>query len=192
MEQYLLTMSNYGYNSFSAQALLTLNRTLWLNGIIDEQQSLHLVSALLYLDSLDCAEITLLIHSMGGSVQEGLTIYDTIRTLKSPVKTVAIGYVASMASVLLSAGTPGKRFAMPSSTIMIHEPLVSEISYTNVSQVIELGESLKQIKEQINGILAQTTGKDINVINKDTKQNKYFTAEEAIRYGLVDGIWNNF
>lgn len=192
MEQYLLTMSNYGYNSFSAQALLTLNRTLWLNGIIDEQQSLHLVSALLYLDSLDCAEITLLIHSMGGSVQEGLTIYDTIRTLKSPVKTVAIGYVASMASVLLSAGTPGKRFAMPSSTIMIHEPLVSEISYTNVSQVIELGESLKQIKEQINGILAQTTGKDINVINKDTKQNKYFTAEEAIQYGLVDGIWYNF
>ena len=192
MEQHLLTMSNCGYNSFSAPTLLSLERTLWLNGIIDEQQSFQLISALLYLDSLDCTEITLLIHSTGGSVQEGLTIYDTIHTLKSPVKTVAVGYVASMASVILSAGTPGRRFAMPSSTIMIHEPLVSEISYTNVSQVIELGESLKQIKEQINSILAQTTKKDIQIINNDTRQNKYFTAEEAIQYGLIDGLWDNF
>lgn len=172
MEQYLLTMSSHGYNSFSAPTLLSLERTLWMNGPIDEQQSFQLISALLYLDSLDCTEITLLIHSAGGSVQEGLTIYDTIRTLKSPVKTVAVGYVASMASVILSAGTPGRRFAMPSSTIMIHEPLVSEISYTNVSQVIELGESLKQTKEQINSILAQTTKKDIQIINNDTRQNK--------------------
>lgn len=191
MEQYLLTMSSHGYNSFSAPTLLSLERTLWMNGPIDEQQSFQLVSALLYLDSLDCTEITLLIHSAGGSVQEGLTIYDTIRTLKSPVKTVAVGYVASMASVILSAGTPGRRFALPSSTIMIHEPLVSEISYTNVSQVIELGESLKQTKEQINSILAQTTKKDIQIINNDTRQNKYFTAEEAIQYGLIDGLWNN-
>lgn len=191
MEQNLLTMSNRGYNCFSAPTLLSLERTLWMNGPIDEQQSFQLISALLYLDSLDCTEITLLIHSTGGSVQEGLTIYDTIRTLKSPVKTVAVGCAASMASVILSAGTPGRRFAMPSSTIMIHEPLVSEISYTNVSQVIELGESLKQVKEQINSILAQTTRKDIQIINKDTRQNKYFTAEEAVRYGLIDGIWNN-
>lgn len=191
MEQYLLTMSSHGYNSFSAPTLLSLERTLWMNGPIDEQQSFQLVSALLYLDSLDCTEITLLIHSAGGSVQEGLTIYDTIRTLKSPVKTVAVGYVASMASVILSAGTPGRRFALPSSTIMIHEPLVSEISYTNVSQVIELGESLKQTKEQINSILAQTTKKDIQIINNDTRQNKYFTAEEAIQYGLIDGLWDN-
>lgn len=191
MEQYLLTMSSHGYNSFSAPTLLSLERTLWMNGPIDEQQSFQLISALLYLDSLDCTEITLLIHSAGGSVQEGLTIYDTIRTLKSPVKTVAVGYVASMASVILSAGTPGRRFAMPSSTIMIHEPLVSEISYTNVSQVIELGESLKQTKEQINSILAQTTKKDIQIINNDTRQNKYFTAEEAIQYGLIDGLWDN-
>lgn len=191
MEQYLLTMSSHGYNSFSAPTLLSLERTLWMNGPIDEQQSFQLISALLYLDSLDCTEITLLIHSTGGSVQEGLTIYDTIRTLKSPVKTVAVGYVASMASVILSAGTPGRRFALPSSTIMIHEPLVSEISYTNVSQVIELGESLKQTKEQINSILAQTTKKDIQIINNDTRQNKYFTAEEAIQYGLIDGLWDN-
>ncbi|MDE7251419.1 MAG: ATP-dependent Clp protease proteolytic subunit [Acetatifactor sp.] len=191
MEQYLLTMSSHGYNSFSAPTLLSLERTLWMNGPIDEQQSFQLISALLYLDSLDCTEITLLIHSAGGSVQEGLTIYDTIRTLKSPVKTVAVGYVASMASVILSAGTPGRRFAMPSSTIMIHEPLVSEISYTNVSQIIELGESLKQTKEQINSILAQTTKKDIQIINNDTRQNKYFTAEEAIQYGLIDGLWDN-
>ena len=191
MEQYLLTMSNRGYDSFSAPTLLTLERTLWLNGAIDEQQSVQLISALLYLDSLDCAEITLLIHSAGGSVQEGLTIYDTIRALKSPVRTVAVGCAASMASVILSAGTPGRRFAMPSSTIMIHEPLVSEISYTNVSQVIELGENMRQIKEQINGILAQTTKKDIETINQDTRQNKYFTAEEAVRYGLIDGVWGN-
>lgn len=74
---------------------------------------------------------------------------------------------------------------------MIHEPLVSEISYTNVSQVIELGESLKQTKEQINSILEQTTKKDIQIINKDTRQNKYFTAGEAIQYGLIDGLWDN-
>lgn len=184
----ILLPTHLGYESHDCEDLLTLKRTIWLRGAIDEKASEEIVTMLLRFEGESHEEITLLIHSGGGIIEEGLLIYDVMKMLHSPIRTVAMGYIASMASILFAAGTKGRRMVLPNSRIMIHEPLIVGNQIASVSQVVGIGEQMERTKNQINQILADCTGKPLREINKDTKFDKCFTAEAAVKYGLADGI----
>lgn len=184
----ILLPTHLGYEAHDSEDLLTLKRTIWLRGAIDEKVSEEIVTMLLRFEGESHEEITLLIHSGGGKIDEGLLIYDVMRMLHSPVRTVAMGYIASMASILFAAGTKGRRMVLPNSKIMIHEPLIMGNQIASVSQVVEIGEQMERTKNQINQILADCTGRPLREINKDTKVDKCFSAEAAVQYGLADEI----
>jgi len=180
-----------GYECLEASDILSINRGIWVDGGIDEKMVVRIVSALLHFDKESDEEITMFIHSPGGSISEGLAIYDVMKGIRSPVRTVAVGMAASMGAVLLAAGTKGRRFVFPSSKVMIHQPLISHVQNTNVSELIELGEHMKDIKQMMNQILADCTGHSAEEIDEACRTDHYFTAKEAVEYGLVDGIMDS-
>lgn len=178
-----------GIGTYRADILLSLERKIWISGAIDEKCAFEVINQLLVLDCENDEEITLLISSPGGSINEGLAIYDVMKTLQSPIRTVAIGTVASMASVLFSSGNKGKREILPSARIMIHDPrIMGEGGVMTARQVIELGNNLQVTKNVINSILAKNCGKELEKVNEDTLIDKYMTAEDAIEYGIADVI----
>lgn len=181
--------SKEGTREYRAETLLTENRKVWISGTIDEKNAFDAINQMLVMDMESDKEITILISSPGGAVNDGLAIYDVINTLRSPVRTIAIGTVASMASILFSAGDKGKREILPSARIMIHDPrILGNGSVMTASQVIELGKDLQTTKNKINSILAEKCGKDLKEVNEDTLVDKYMSAEEAIEYGIADAI----
>ena len=148
------------------------------------------VAQLLYLEAKDSAkDIDIYINSPGGSVTAGLAIYDTMNFIKCDVKTICVGMAASMAAFLLSSGAKGKRFALPSSEIMIHQPLGG--AQGQASDIKIQAEHILKLKKKLNTVLAANTGKPIEVIEKDTDRDNYLSAEEALRYGLIDKIFYN-
>ena len=188
MEQCVLIKSSEGYERYTAEDLLSLKRVIWIDEMVDKQVAVNVVNKMLYMDLDNHKPITLLIDSPGGDIQEGLMIYDVMKIVKSPVQTIAIGDAASMGAVLLAAGEKGRRFVFPSARVMIHEPLLSQINGKNVSEVIEIGETMRNVKSKINQILSRCTGKSIEEIDTDTKKDCFFDAKEAVEYGLADGI----
>ena len=128
-----------GYETMEAAHILSKNRCIWVDGKIEGELVIETISALLHFAKESDEEITMLIHSGGGSIQEGLAIYDVMKSIQAPVRTVAVGMAASMGAVLLAAGTKGRRFVLPSSKVMIHQPLISGLGAANVSDIIELG-----------------------------------------------------
>ena len=149
-----------------------------------------LSAQLLFLESEDPdKDINIYINSPGGSVYSGLAIYDTIQYIKPDVSTICVGLAASMGAVLLAAGTKGKRFALPNSRVMVHQPLGGAQGQA-VDIEIHAREILR-IREQINGILARHTGRDVEQIAKDTDRDYFMSAEEAKDYGLIDGVLQN-
>lgn len=189
MRGFIAKKSTDGTREYNAETLLTLERKIWISGEINEKSAFDVINQLLVMDSEADGEITLIISSPGGAINDGLAIYDVLNTLKSPVRTIAIGTVASMASILFAAGDKGRREILPSARIMIHDPrVIGNGGVMTATQVIELGNSLQITKDRINSILAEKCGKNLEEVNSDTLVDKYMSAEEAIEYGIADAI----
>ena len=175
---------DYQYDIFS---LLLKDRIIFLNGVIDDNISDSVIAQLLYLNSVDSEkEISLYINSPGGSVSSGLAIYDTIRFIKAPVHTIAMGLAASMASLLLASGD--KRSLLPHTKVMIHQPLISGGLSGQCTDIKIQSDHLLRIRERMNTILAENTGKPLETIQQDTERDNYMTAQEAMDYGLIDKV----
>ncbi len=175
-----------GERSYDIFSRLLKNRIILLSGEIDDNVSNSIVAQLLYLDSISHDDISIYINSPGGSVSSGLAIYDTMNFVKSDVSTICVGMAASMGAFLLSSGKKGKRFALPNSEIMIHQPLGGA-----QGQAIEIKivcEHILNLKEKLNKILAKNTGKSLKIIEKDTDRDNYMSSLDAVNYGLIDKI----
>ena len=164
------------------------DRIILLNGEIDDTTANVVVSELLYLDSLNNEDISIYINSPGGSVSAGLAIYDTMNFIKSDVSTICLGMAASMASFLLSSGTIGKRYALPNSEVMIHQPLGGVEG--QATEIKIAAEHILKIRDKLNHILSINTKQDIKTIEYDTERDNYMDADDALEYGLIDVIIN--
>ncbi len=174
----------YAYDIYSR---LLKDRIIFLQGVVQDDMANAIVAQMLYLQFEDPkADIHLYINSPGGSVSAGMAIYDTMQFVTSPVATYCIGMAASMGAVLLTAGAKGKRFALPSSRIMIHQPLAG-MEGTSTEIQIHVKEFLKT-KKKLNEILVKHTGRTLDQIEKDTDRDNFMMASEARDYGLIDGV----
>ena len=168
---------------------LLKDRIIIINGEINQESASSVVAQLLFLDSLNNEDISLYINSPGGSITDGMAIYDTMNFIKSDVSTIGLGMCASMGAFLLSSGCKGKRYALPNCEIMIHQPLGGASG-----QAIEIkiaAEHILKIKEKLNKILSINTGKSIYEIEQDTDRDNFLNSEEALKYGIIDKIINS-
>ena len=165
---------------------LLKDRIILINGEIDNNLSNSIVAQLLYLDSLNNDDISMYINSPGGSVTDGMAIYDTMNYISSDVSTIGIGICASMAAFLLSSGKKGKRYILPNSEVMIHQPLGG--AQGQATEIKIAAEHILKTKDKLNKILAENTGKDLLVIEKDTDRDNFMSSEEALNYGIIDKI----
>ena len=164
-------------------------RKIFLWGEVTGESASQIVEQLIYLDMLDHEkEITFYINTPGGSISDGMAIYDTIKLIKAPVKVVVTGIAMSMGSILLSAAPKGKRFLFPHASVMIHQPLImGQMSGTAVEIHIQAQE-MERMRDVLNRILAEASGQPIEKVARDTDRDFYMTAEETIAYGLADAI----
>lgn len=184
---YVIEQSSRGERSYDIFSRLLNDRIIVLSDEVNDATASLVVAQLLYLEGQDPEkDISLYINSPGGSVTAGFAIYDTMQYIKCDVSTICMGMAASMGAFLLSSGAKGKRFALPNSEIMIHQP-----SGGAQGQATEIEITAKQIlktRERLNKILADNTGKPIDIIAKDTERDNFMSADEALDYGLVDKI----
>ena len=172
--------------SYDIFSILLKERVILLSGEIDDNLANVVIAQLLYLDSISSNDISLYINSPGGSVTAGMAIYDTMNFLKSDVSTTCMGIAASMAAFLLSSGKKGKRYALPNSEIMIHQPLGGVQGQATEIKIV--AEHILKTKKKLNEILAKNTGQDIKKIENDTERDHFLDAEEALNYHIVDKI----
>ena len=165
---------------------LLKERIILLTSPIDDAVAGNLCAQLLYLASRSAEDIQLYIHSGGGSVSAGLAIYDTMHLIRCDVSTICLGIAASMAAVILAGGARGKRFALPNSDIMIHQPLGGVQG--QAADVKIAAEHILELRRRLNGLLAQDTGRSIREVTADSDRDRYFTAMEAKDYGLIDDL----
>ena len=165
---------------------LLKERIILLTSQIDDTVSGNLCAQLLYLASRSSQDIQLYINSPGGSVSAGLAIYDTMQLIRCDVSTICMGMAASMAAVLLAGGTRGKRYALPNSEIMIHQPLGGVQG--QAADVKIAAEHILPIRQRLNTLLANDTGRSLREISEDSDRDRYFSAEEAKNYGLIDDL----
>ena len=175
-----------GERSYDIFSRLLKNRIILLSGEIDDILANTVVAELLYLDSLSHEDISIYINSPGGNVTSGFAIYDTMNFINSNVSTICIGMCASMAAFLLSSGTKGKRYALPNSEVMIHQPLGGASG--QATEIKIAAEHILKTKDKLNKILSDNTGKSIKIIEKDTDRDNYMSASEALEYGLIDKV----
>lgn len=175
-----------GERSYDIFSRLLKERIILLSGEIDDNVANTIVAELLYLDSLGHDDISLYINSPGGSITAGMAIFDTMNFIKSDVSTICIGMAASMGAFLLACGTQGKRFALPNSEMMIHQPLGG--AQGQATEIKIAAERILKSREKLNSILADRCKKDIKIIEVDTERDNFMDAEEALEYGLVDKI----
>jgi ATP-dependent Clp protease protease subunit len=176
-----------GERAFDIYSLLLKERIIFLGTAIDENVANVVVAQILYLDREDPErEISLYIHSPGGVIYAGLAIYDTMQAVRCPIKTIAVGSTASMATVLLASGAPGKRFALPNATVHIHQPLGG--ARGQASDLRIQAEEILRLRKRLNDILAKHTGQPIERIEHDTDRDLFMDAEQALNYGIVDEI----
>ena len=175
-----------GERSYDIFSRLLKNRIILLSGEINDACSSSIIAQLLYLDSISNEDISLYINSPGGSVSAGMAIYDTMNFIKSDVATICVGMAASMGAFLLSSGQKGKRSALPSSEIMIHQPLGG--AEGQATEIKIKTEKIIKLKKKLNTILAKNTKKSLKTIENDTERDHYLDAEEALEYGLIDKI----
>ena len=163
------------------------SRIIFLSDEVNDATASLVVAQLLFLDSEDPdKDINLYINSPGGSITAGMAIYDTMKYTKADVSTICVGMAASMGAFLLSAGTKGKRFALPNSEIMIHQPLGGTKGQATDIQIH--AERIIKMKNKLNQMLADHTGQSLEVIQRDTERDNFMSAEEALKYGLIDKI----
>lgn len=173
--------------AYDIYSRLLKDRIIFLGEAIDNHMANIIIAQFLFLDAEDKdKEIKLYINSPGGSVSAGLAIYDTMQYIKSDVSTICVGLAASMASVLLAAGTPGKRFALPNSEVMIHQVMGG--AEGQASDIKIRAEHILKIKEKMNKILAKHTKQKPATVEKDSDRDYFMSAEEALKYGIIDQV----
>ena len=184
----VVDQTSSGERSYDIYSRLLEDRIIFLTGEINDSVANTVVAQLIYLESKNPdKDISLYINSPGGSVSAGLAIFDTIRYIKCDVSTICIGLAASMGAFLLASGTKGKRYALPNSEIMIHQPLGG--AQGQASDIEIQARHIQRIKEKINNVLSEVTGQPIEKVQKDTDRDYYMTAEQAKEYGLIDEIF---
>ena len=183
----VIEQTNRGERAYDIYSRLLKDRIIMLGSPIDDQVANSIVAQLLFLDAENPGkDISLYINSPGGSITAGMAIYDTMQFIKSDVQTICIGMAASMGAFLLAAGTKGKRYALPNSEVMIHQPLGGA-----QGQATEIEIAAKRIlflRDKLNRILSERTGQPLEVIQRDTDRDNFMTAERAKEYGLIDHI----
>ncbi|GEK32120.1 ATP-dependent Clp protease proteolytic subunit [Kurthia zopfii] len=183
----VIETTNRGERAYDIYSRLLKDRIIMLGSAIDDNVANAIVSQLLFLEAEDPEkDIFLYINSPGGSVTAGMAIYDTMQFIKPDVQTICIGMAASMGSFLLTAGAKGKRFALPNSEIMIHQPLGG--AQGQATEIEIAARHILKTREKLNKILAERTGQPVEVIEKDTDRDNFMSAEEALDYGLIDKI----
>lgn len=187
---YVIEQSSRGERSYDIFSRLLKDRIIFISEDVNQTSASLVIAQLLFLESEDPdKEIFLYINSPGGSVSDGLGIIDTMNYIKCPVTTICVGMAASMGALLLTSGTKGKRYATPNSEILIHQPLISGGGISGQTTEIKIhAEQMIKTRERINRIISETTGKSIEQVEKDTERDNYMTAQEALEYGLIDGI----
>ena len=184
---YVIEQTNHGERSYDIYSRLLKDRIIVLGEEVTDVTASLVVAQLLFLAAEDSdKDINLYINSPGGSVTAGMAIYDTMQYIKPDVSTICIGMAASMGAFLLSGGQKGKRFALPNSEIMIHQPSGGARGQATEIQIV--AENILKTKKKLNEILAQNTGKPYEQIVKDTERDNYMSAEEALEYGLIDAV----
>ena len=186
----VIEQTNRGERAYDIYSRLLKDRIILLGSAIDDNVANSIVSQLLFLESQDPdKDIHIYINCPGGSITAGMAIYDTMQFIKPQVSTICIGMAASMGAFLLAAGEKGKRYALPNSEVMIHQPLGGA-----QGQATEIEIAAKRIlflREKLNEILAERTGQPLEVLQRDTDRDNFMTAERAIEYGLIDKIFTN-
>lgn len=183
----VVQQTNRGERSYDIYSRLLNDRIVFLSEEVNDVTASLVVAQLLYLEAQDAdKEISLYINSPGGSISSGMAIYDTMNFIKCDVSTICIGMAASMGAFLLAAGTKGKRIALPNSEIMIHQPLGG--MQGQATDIKIHADHILRIKDKMNRILAENTGKPLKTIEKDTERDNFMTAQQALEYGLIDKI----
>ncbi|MEG2255146.1 MAG: ATP-dependent Clp endopeptidase proteolytic subunit ClpP [Vagococcus sp.] len=186
----VIEQSSRGERAYDIYSRLLKDRIIMLSGPIDDNVANSVIAQLLFLDAQDPEkDIFIYINSPGGSVSAGLAIYDTMNFIKADVQTIVLGMAASMGSFLLSAGTKGKRFALPNAEIMIHQPLGG--AQGQATEIEIAAKHILNTRDRLNKILAENTGQDISIIEKDTDRDNFMSAQEAKEYGLIDEVMVN-
>ena len=184
---YVIEQTSRGERSYDIYSRLLKDRIIFLGEEVNDVSASLVVAELLFLEAEDPGkDIQLYINSPGGSVTAGMAIYDTMQYIKCDVTTICLGMAASMGAFLLAGGTKGKRFALPNSTIMIHQPSGGAQGQATEIQIV--ADHIAKTKRTLNEILAANTGQPLEVVEKDTDRDNYMSAEEALAYGLIDGV----
>lgn len=182
----IVDKENSGERSYDIFSRLLKDRIILLSGEIDDNLASVVVSELLYLDSINHDDISLYINSPGGSITAGMAIMDTMNFIKSDVATICLGMAASMGAFLLSCGKKGKRYILPNAEVMIHQPLGGVNGQATEIKIV--AERILKLRDKLNQILANNTGKDLETIKKDTERDYFLDSKESLEYGIVDKI----
>ena len=187
---YVVEQSAHGERSYDIFSRLLNDRIIVLSEDVNDTTASLVVAQLLYLEGQDPdKDISLYINSPGGSISAGMAIHDTMQYIKCDVSTICLGMAASMGAFLLAGGTKGKRFALPNSTIMIHQP--SGGAQGQATEIEIAAEHILRTKKKLNTILSENTGQPYETIVKDTERDNWLTAQEALEYGLIDKVMEN-
>ena len=186
---YVIEQTGRGERSYDIFSRLLKDRIIFLSEDVNHATASLVIAQMLFLESEDPdKEISFYINSPGGSITDGMAIVDTMNYIKCPVNTICIGLAASMGAVLLAAGTKGKGMATANAEIMIHQPLISGGLAGQTTEIKIHADHMVKTREKLNKFLSERTGQTIETIQKDTERDNYMTAEEALKYGLIDGI----
>ena len=184
---YVIEQTSRGERSYDIYSRLLKDRIIFLGEEVNDVSANLIVAQLLFLEAEDPSkDIQLYINSPGGSVTAGMAIYDTMQYIKCDVSTICLGMAASMGAFLLSSGAKGKRYALPNSTIMIHQPSGGAQGQATEIQIV--ADQIAKTKKKLYEILSANTGQPLEIVEKDTDRDNYMTAEEAKAYGLIDGV----
>ena len=184
---YVVEQTGQGERTYDIYSRLLIDRIVFIDEEITDHTASVVVAELLFLEAQDPdKDINVYINSPGGSVTAGMAIFDTMRFIKPDISTICVGMAASMGAVLLASGTKGKRYALPNAEIMIHQPLGG--FQGQASDIKITADHILDIKEKLNKILAEATGQDLSVIERDTDRDNYMSAADAAEYGLIDKV----
>jgi len=184
---YVIEQTSRGERSYDIYSRLLKDRIIFFTGEVTDEAASVIVAQLLFLESEDPEkDIYIYINSPGGSVTAGMSIYDTMKYIKPDINTICVGMAASMGAFLLAGGTKGKRYALPNSDVMIHQP--SSGARGQATEIKIAAERILKMREKLNQMLSENTGQPLDVIERDTERDNYMSAEEAKAYGLIDEI----
>jgi len=187
---YVIEQTSKGERSYDIFSRLLKDRIIFLGEDVNPTTSSLIIAQMLFLESEDPdKEIFLYINSPGGSITDGMGIVDTMNYIKCPVSTICVGMAASMGAVLLASGEKGKRYATPNAEILIHQPLIAGGGLSGQTTEIKIhADHMVRTRDKLNRLLSEKTGQSLETIEKDTERDNYMTAEQALAYGLIDGI----